>query len=119
MSHLFLTPRDWQAIAQREAIELLGTYECAAKVVEAKRYGALADRIAELDALSAGVYIAAARAEREACAAICDAVWRSHLSSEQLFDGPVSDGTARQAANAIRARAALHAPSAVGGEGAP
>ena len=40
-----VTPRDWQAIAQREASELLGTLEGAAKLAEAKRYGVLADQI--------------------------------------------------------------------------
>ena len=49
MSQL-LTPRDWQAQAQREASELLGTPEGAAKLVEAKRYGALADEIERLSA---------------------------------------------------------------------
>lgn len=43
-----LTPRDWQAQAQREAQELIGTPECAAKLVEAKRYGMLADEIERL-----------------------------------------------------------------------
>ena len=42
---MILTPRDWQAIAQREASELLGTSEGAARLAEAKRYGALADVI--------------------------------------------------------------------------
>ena len=46
-----LTPRDWQAMAQREASELLGTPEGAAKLAEAKRYGALADEIERLDRL--------------------------------------------------------------------
>lgn len=45
-----LTPRDWQSIAQREASELLGTPEGAAKLVEAKRYGMLADEIERLRA---------------------------------------------------------------------
>lgn len=49
MNHL-LTPRDWQAQAQREASELLGTPEGAAKLVEAKRYGSLADEIGRLEA---------------------------------------------------------------------
>lgn len=40
-----LTPRDWQAQAQREAADLLGTPEGAAKLVEAKRYGMLADAL--------------------------------------------------------------------------
>ncbi len=43
-----LTPRDWQQIALREASELLGTPEGAAKLVEANRYGALADEIERL-----------------------------------------------------------------------
>jgi hypothetical protein len=45
-----LTPRDWQADSLREANELLGTPEGAAKLVEAKRYGALADEIERLRA---------------------------------------------------------------------
>jgi hypothetical protein len=48
MSRL-LTPRDWQAQAQREANELLGTPEGAAKLVEAKRYGMLADELERLN----------------------------------------------------------------------
>ncbi len=40
---MILTPRDWQAFAQYQAIGLLGTHEGAEKLVEAKRYGALAD----------------------------------------------------------------------------
>lgn len=40
-----LTPRDWQAQAQLEASELLGTPEGAAKLVEAKRYGLMADAL--------------------------------------------------------------------------
>lgn len=38
--------RDWQAIATREAAESLGTPEGAARLVEAKRYGLLADALA-------------------------------------------------------------------------
>lgn len=45
MSDKLLTPRDWQAQAQREASELLGTPEGEAKLVEAKRYGMLADAL--------------------------------------------------------------------------
>ena len=55
---MILTPRDWQAIAQREASDLLGTQEGAAKLAEAKRYGALADMIEqqhkEIERLKAG-----------------------------------------------------------------
>jgi len=43
-----ITPRDWQQIALREASELLGTPEGAAKLAEANRYGALADEIERL-----------------------------------------------------------------------
>lgn len=50
-----LTPRDWQAQAQREAQELLGTPEGAAKLVEAKRYGVLADEIERLRAAKNGI----------------------------------------------------------------
>lgn len=39
--------RDWQAIATREAAEFLGTPEGAARLVEAKRYGLLADALAQ------------------------------------------------------------------------
>ena len=42
---MIFTPRDWQAMAQREASDLLGTPEGTAKLAEAKRYGALADVI--------------------------------------------------------------------------
>ena len=58
---MILTPRDWQAIAQREAFDLLGTPEGAAKLAEANRYGALADVIEQqhrdIERLSAGVKI--------------------------------------------------------------
>lgn len=47
-----LTPRDWQAMALREAAELAGSHEGAARLVESKRYGALAD---ELDRLRAAI----------------------------------------------------------------
>lgn len=40
-----LTPRDWQQIALGEAAELMGTPLAAAKLAEAKRYGALADAL--------------------------------------------------------------------------
>ena len=50
-----LTPRDWQAMAQREASELLGTPEGAAKLAEAKRYGLLADEIERLRELAEAV----------------------------------------------------------------
>lgn len=43
-----ITPRDWQHIAQQQAIELLGTPEADAKQAEAKRYGMLADEIDRL-----------------------------------------------------------------------
>ncbi len=63
---MILTPRDWQAMAQREASELLGTPEGAAKLAEAKRYGALADVIEQqhrdIERLSGAV-----AAERERC----------------------------------------------------
>lgn len=54
LAQRLLTPRDWQAIAQREAGELLGTPEGAAKLAEAKRYGMLADEIERLRAELAG-----------------------------------------------------------------
>ena len=40
---MFVTPRDWQAMAQIEAAQMLGTPEAAAKLAEAKRYEMLAD----------------------------------------------------------------------------
>ena len=43
-----LAPRDWQAMALREAAELTGTTEGAARLAESKRYGALADEIERL-----------------------------------------------------------------------
>jgi thiamine biosynthesis protein ThiC len=43
-----LTPRDWQAIALRDAAEMCGTAEGAHRLVEARRYGALADEIDRL-----------------------------------------------------------------------
>jgi hypothetical protein len=42
------TPYDWANIAQREAIELLGTPEGATKLAEAKRYLMCAELIKEL-----------------------------------------------------------------------
>ena len=43
-----LAPRDWQAMALREAAELTGTTEGAARLAESKRYGALANEIERL-----------------------------------------------------------------------
>ena len=43
-----LAPRDWQAMALREAAELTGTPEGSARLAESKRYGALADEIERL-----------------------------------------------------------------------
>lgn len=51
-----LAPRDWQAMALREAAELTGTPEGAARLAESKRYGALADEIERLRALHRKVY---------------------------------------------------------------
>lgn len=48
-----LTYRDWQAQALKEANELCGTPEGAARLAEAKRYGALGDEIERLEALLA------------------------------------------------------------------
>ena len=42
------TPRDWQAIATREAAELLGTPEADARLAEARRYGLCADELEQL-----------------------------------------------------------------------
>jgi hypothetical protein len=50
-----LTPRDWQAVALYEAGELLGTPEGAAKLAEAKRYGALADELERLRSVVHGL----------------------------------------------------------------
>ena len=99
---MILTPRDWQAIAQREASELLGTHEGAAKLAEAKRYGALADVIEQqnrdIDRLSARVKVSipteameqeiaahvrrAVVAEREACARLADNLGHFGLRDE-------------------------------------
>jgi len=48
-----LTPREWQRQAVAEAAALVGTPEYAAKMVEARRYGALADEL-ELRHVPAG-----------------------------------------------------------------
>ena len=45
-----LTPRDWEYIAIQEAIKLVGTDEYRAKMVEARRYAALAEYIDTLKA---------------------------------------------------------------------
>ena len=70
---MILTPRDWQAFAQYQAIGLLGTHEGAEKLVEAKRYGALADVLEQqhrdIERLNAAV-----AAEREACRVACRSV---------------------------------------------
>ena len=58
---MILTPRDWQAFAQYQAIGLLGTHEGAEKLVEAARYGMLADALEQqhrdIERLSVGVKI--------------------------------------------------------------
>lgn len=61
---LLAMARDWQAIAQREASECLGTPEGAARLAESKRYGMLMDALAQ-----ASVPTVAATPEREALAA--------------------------------------------------
>ena len=73
-----LAPRDWQAIALREAADVAGTPECSAKMVESKRYAALADeierlraRVLDLEAVhedASGAILQAVAAERERCA---------------------------------------------------
>ena len=45
---MLCTPRDWQQIAQGEALTLVGMQEGRAKLVEATRYGACADEIERL-----------------------------------------------------------------------
>jgi len=40
-----LTPREWQRQAVAEAASLVGTPEFATKMVESRRYGALADEL--------------------------------------------------------------------------
>jgi hypothetical protein len=45
---MILTPRDWQNIATVEAARLDGAPEAHAKLIEANRYGALADEIGRL-----------------------------------------------------------------------
>ena len=47
-----LTPRDWQAQALRESHEVNDMYNISAKLVEAKRYGMLADEIERLRLLT-------------------------------------------------------------------
>jgi hypothetical protein len=51
---MILTPRDWQQIAQGEALTLAGMPEAHTKMVEAKRYGALADEIDRLRGMVGG-----------------------------------------------------------------
>ena len=51
---MILTSRDWQQIAQGEALALAGMPEAHAKMVEAKRYGALADEIDRLRGMVGG-----------------------------------------------------------------
>ena len=73
-----LAPRDWQAMALREAAELTGTTEGAARLAESKRYGALADEIERLRARAldleaahedaSGAILQAVADERERCA---------------------------------------------------
>ena len=77
-----LAPRDWQAIALREAAELTGAPEGAARLAESKRYAALADeierlraRVLDLEAVhedASGAILQAVAAERERWAKLCD-----------------------------------------------
>ena len=96
---MILTPRDWQAVAQLEASDLLGTPEGATKLAEAKRYGALADELErlqrELGECSGALELvghpiewqarigAAVAAEREACALACEA---EHVGADVCDD---------------------------------
>lgn len=52
---MIITPRDWQQIAQGEALTLSGMPEAHTKLVEAKRYGALANEIERLRAAIVGL----------------------------------------------------------------
>lgn len=54
MADHLLTPRDWQAEATVRAAKLAGSPEGALALVEAKRYGALAEQIERLRGLAAG-----------------------------------------------------------------
>jgi hypothetical protein len=61
------TPRDWQRIAQREALDLLGSPEGAIKLAEAARYGSCADRIEGLErALQEALALVESVAEQQA-----------------------------------------------------
>lgn len=73
-----LSPRDWQAMALREAAALTGTPEGRARLAESKRYGALAD---ELDRLRSALRVAeGALMECSPCAhPDCQAVQREWL----------------------------------------
>ena len=128
---MILTPRDWQAMAQREASELLGTHQGASKLAEAKRYGALDDVIEQqhrdIERLSASVKVSiptdvmeqeiaahvrrAVVAEREACAMALEsrAQWIAcdcGCPEARTVKGP-RDAAFMQAAGIIRCRAAL------------
>ena len=50
---MLFAPRDWQAMALRDAAELTGTAEGAYRLAESKRYGALADEIDRLNTVAA------------------------------------------------------------------
>ena len=110
---MILTPRDWQAMAQREASDLLGTPEGAAKLAEAKRYGALADVIKQqhrdIERLREHAIVLAETArqvEREACAEVCEAVHVRPIQGahEEYLAG--KEMAIQQCARAIRVRAA-------------
>lgn len=60
-------------MALREATELLGTHEGAAKLAEAKRYSVLADEIERLREHAVVLAATTEEVERERCVAICSA----------------------------------------------
>jgi len=93
-SQLVSMARDWQAMALREAAELSGAAEGAARLVESRRYGMLADALAQ-PAVAAPVWemhghgIEPTRAKRpgsgRAASRFIEAGGDRHLVCEDLF----------------------------------
>ena len=89
-----LAPRDWQAMALREAAELTGTTEGAARLAESKRYGALADeierlraRVLDLEAAhedASGAILQAVADERERCLEICERHYSIEFIAQEI-----------------------------------
>lgn len=94
-----LAPRDWQAMALREAAELTGTTEGAARLAESKRYGALADeierlraRVLDLEAAhedASGAILQAVADERERCAHVCRGIAAGHAGTARRLTNDV------------------------------